>query len=168
MLNDKEYPCSYTQCCIECTEVFVLAPTAHFSVSQIMLLDQCSVNASNNNHFRQERPPSPSVNPCIVSLCNSLIRPDQINLLLLRFFDQKIGSSDRKKKKIIIKWEWLKAIIELIHGLVDRQCIFITSDRRAYLALYFLHEEGKKRSWSLLSFPSLFYLDHSLYLQVQY
>ena len=29
----------------------------------------------------------------------STIRPDQINLLLLGFSDQKIGSSDRKKKK---------------------------------------------------------------------
>ena len=42
------------------------------------------------------------------------VRPDQINLLLLGFFEPKIGPSDRKKKKKAIKWEWLEIIIELL------------------------------------------------------
>ena len=77
------------QCGIECKEVIVLAPTAHFSVSQIILLDQCSVNAS-YNHFQQERPPSPSVNPCIVRLCKSLIMPFLVKITLILYMTMHV------------------------------------------------------------------------------
>ena len=73
---------------------------------------------------------------------NILFRPDQINLLLLGDFEQKIGSSDRKEEKVI-KWEWLETIIELLHDFVETY-IFVTSDRRAsyaYLALHFMKRE---------------------------
>ena len=48
----------------------------------------------------------------------NMVRPDQINLLMLRFFRLKIGPSDRKKEK---KWEWLLTISvwhTIISGLI--------------------------------------------------
>ena len=74
------------------------------------------------------------------------IRPDQINLLLLGFSDQKLGRATKRKE--IIKWEWLETIIELhvLHSFVDRRGVHVFSDSRAYLAWHYciLHEERKK------------------------
>ena len=37
----------------------------------------------------------------------TFVRPDQINLLLLGFSDQKKDRATEKKGKNVIKWEWL-------------------------------------------------------------
>ena len=82
--------------------------------------------------------------------CIVWLHPAQLYGGFWTFFSCLVcGLLEMKKKK---KWEWLETIIELPHSFVDRHGVFfIISD----LPGTTLHEERKKRSWSLLSFGLL-------------
>ena len=54
----------------------------------------------------------------------------------------------QQQQKQTIKWEWIQAIIELLHDFlleeIETWCIFVSSDGRAshaYLALHYIRRE---------------------------